>query len=301
MNKPEYSDLYKFIASLGVIMIASAVLLPWLILREPFDNQIRVSEISELTKTGQTLIDIRQNTALWFIKNILYISLIPAVLGLSLLIIGLLPWWRKQRLLDERDELENKKLEYEYSTSKMTNEQIMIKALEEIQEDLPEKEKVVESKGQVAAIQKYFRTEDMVITKFSNCYDSANVFSHQIISGSQVDFVVRLNKRERAIFDVKRVTNLVNISHQKRAMIDYLSHVVYSYNEATSGRKAYGIGIIIIGEENSKGFYIKNEEKITIKPTKDTVILIMTFTESEFIRLECTDLSTMIRNITNKG
>jgi hypothetical protein len=71
MNKPEYSDLYKFIASLGLILIAFSILLPWLFLRESFESLVSASDFANLTPTAQALIAYRQNTGLWFIQNII--------------------------------------------------------------------------------------------------------------------------------------------------------------------------------------------------------------------------------------
>jgi hypothetical protein len=95
MNKPEYSDLYKFIVSLGLILIAFAILLPWLFLRESFDSLVSASDIANLTPTAQTLITHRQNVALWIVQNIVWISAIPAILGFVSLVGGLFLWQRK--------------------------------------------------------------------------------------------------------------------------------------------------------------------------------------------------------------
>ena len=47
MSKFEYSDFYKFIASVGITLIALSVFVPWLFLKEPFDLLQRQDEIRQ--------------------------------------------------------------------------------------------------------------------------------------------------------------------------------------------------------------------------------------------------------------
>src|SRR3982751_5515029 len=101
MNKPEYSDLYKFVASVGVILISLALLFPWLLLRESFDALHKVSEIAELPQTAQQLLAYRQNTALWWVENVHWFSIILSIFGLAFLCIGVGFWRQKQSVLDE--------------------------------------------------------------------------------------------------------------------------------------------------------------------------------------------------------
>jgi hypothetical protein len=37
MDKFEFSDLYKFLVSAGIVLVGLAILLPWFYLKEPFD------------------------------------------------------------------------------------------------------------------------------------------------------------------------------------------------------------------------------------------------------------------------
>jgi hypothetical protein len=48
MKTLAYSDFYKFIVSIGIVLISLAVLFPWLLLRESFDITLSRSEIYEL-------------------------------------------------------------------------------------------------------------------------------------------------------------------------------------------------------------------------------------------------------------
>lgn len=35
--KFEFGDLYRFVVSLGVVLVSISILVPWLFLKEPFD------------------------------------------------------------------------------------------------------------------------------------------------------------------------------------------------------------------------------------------------------------------------
>jgi len=155
MNKPEFSDFYKFITSLGLLLIAFAFLLPWLFLRESFNSLVSVSDIATLTPTAQTFITYQQYASLWIIQNIKLLSIISAVLGLMLLFCGIILWFRKQRKLDTKEELETKKLLYE--TKKMEPEQIAEKWVGK-----------THTKEQLNIIENYIQIESSILINFRN-------------------------------------------------------------------------------------------------------------------------------------
>src|SRR4051794_30715311 len=99
MEKPEYGDLYKFIASVGVVLISLALVFPWLMLRESFDVFHKASEIGEMTQTAQEVIAYRQSTALWWVQNVGYFSAALATIGLVTLAVGVYFWRTKQQVV----------------------------------------------------------------------------------------------------------------------------------------------------------------------------------------------------------
>jgi hypothetical protein len=89
MTKLEFGDFYKFLVSLGSVLVALSLLLPWLFLRESFNALVSVSDISELTSSGQELVSHQQSSALWFVRNASWISGGFAIVGVALLTLGL--------------------------------------------------------------------------------------------------------------------------------------------------------------------------------------------------------------------
>ena len=98
----EFGDLYKFIVSSGVILIALAVLTPWLFLKEPFDLFRTEAELSQLTLMAQETVSRRQKLASYIVSLLPWLSATGAVAGVCLCGFGLIGWKKNQRVLDQR-------------------------------------------------------------------------------------------------------------------------------------------------------------------------------------------------------
>jgi hypothetical protein len=106
MTGIEYQDLRKFIASIGVAMIAFSLFLYWLVLKEPFDLQIKSDDIKLLTPTAQKIIEHRQEAVsdlIWYQPQI---SVVFFFLGLAVLLWALFEWKEKQQMTDQMEKME---------------------------------------------------------------------------------------------------------------------------------------------------------------------------------------------------
>lgn len=104
--KFEFGDLYKFVVSLGVVLISLSILAPWLFLREPFDLFKTEAELAAVGETARSAILMRQETVLFIIRFIPLFSLIGCAFGVTLIYIGLKRWHSNQLLLDEQTKIE---------------------------------------------------------------------------------------------------------------------------------------------------------------------------------------------------
>jgi hypothetical protein len=129
MEKIEYSDLNKFLVSIGVTLIIVAFLLPWLYLREPFDLTLTQDQISKLTQDAQAIITIRQSFILKTISYVRFASLGLFIAGLISVVIGLWRWIKKQQDLDERERIITATHKHNYK--KLTDDEITQKAQNE--------------------------------------------------------------------------------------------------------------------------------------------------------------------------
>lgn len=110
--KIEYDNFYKFIASVGLTLIAMSVICPWLFLKEPFDLRILQTELESFTPIAQTIIAERQCLIEEATKVIPWVSVVLFVLGLIVFVFGGWLWWdRTQRILDLQNETKLRLLE----------------------------------------------------------------------------------------------------------------------------------------------------------------------------------------------
>jgi hypothetical protein len=112
MNKIEFSDVNRFLASLGLISLGLAFFLPWFINKNNTLLIIEQKKVLELTPTAQLIIAKQQNI-LWAVNIILpYVSLGLILLGIVLLICGIRNWKKRQAVLDkiQDEELKSKEI-----------------------------------------------------------------------------------------------------------------------------------------------------------------------------------------------
>ena len=80
LNKIEFSDLYRFLTSIGLIFIASAFLIPWLFMKQEL-GVISISEYNDLIHSSKELVDNRINLNLLVIKALPFISMVFFIFG----------------------------------------------------------------------------------------------------------------------------------------------------------------------------------------------------------------------------
>ena len=104
--KFEFGDLYKFIVSLGVVLITLSILAPWMFLREPFDLFRPESEINALSDVAKAVVIKRQSAVSFIVSFIPWFSSIGSAVGMIFIFIGLKNWRKNQLHLDEQTRLD---------------------------------------------------------------------------------------------------------------------------------------------------------------------------------------------------
>jgi hypothetical protein len=104
--KFEFGDLYKFVVSLGVVLISLAVLAPWLFLKEPFDLFRSEAELKTVTQVARDAIQNRQEAVAFVLRYIAWFSGVAFACGVAFIYIGLKRWRANQVLLDEQTRIE---------------------------------------------------------------------------------------------------------------------------------------------------------------------------------------------------
>ncbi len=104
--KFEFGDLYRFVVSLGVVLISLSILVPWLFLKEPFDLFKTKEELEAITDIARSAILSRQQSIDWVLRFIPWFSAVGTACGIGFIYLGLKRWHTNQVLLDEQTKLE---------------------------------------------------------------------------------------------------------------------------------------------------------------------------------------------------
>lgn len=296
MTKLEFGDFYRFLVSLGTVLVALALILPWLFLRESFDALASVSDISELTSTAQRLIHHRQTSALWFVQRATWISGVMAFIGTAFLATGLILWWRKQRILDKRDWLKTEKLRQEVDS--MGPAEIAEKVIREVEKDTePEEEGEADrTLRRRSMVEDYFRIERIILNKLVTCFGDQRVMTHMRVRRTQYDAVV-LSDREGpdAIFEIKVALDM-NYLNAFNSGLRNLVLGTQTYRAATE-RKARGILLMVLPQAVPPSGLMDRYDEITKEEAKTHGVDIEFHfvAEDDLLRLGCSDLRLMIR------
>ena len=260
MTRLEYGDFYKFLVSLGMVLLGLSFVVPWLFLRESFGGMLTASDISGLTPTAQALLHYRQQAALWFVRSVWCISLALAIGGLVPLIMGTVLWVRKQRLLDQRDEIELRKLGLEVERLKreiepLTPGEIAMKAIGEISEEVE-----AEGPAELAAVESvttdirdYLRVEEMFFEKLVACYGEARVLTHQRRRHAEYDAILISDGPvlRDVVFEVKRLARHLSMDRFQTLVGRVIALIQdYAVLEARLSTSVVGILVLVVRERD---------------------------------------------------
>lgn len=111
LGNVQYATFYKFLVSLGLVLVAFALVIPWLLLHESFDLLIKQVDLLHLTPTAQRTIRHRQAIveAGSLIAPWLSVGLFLGGIGLSAF--GVARWRQRQEVMDRTEDLHLEKLQ----------------------------------------------------------------------------------------------------------------------------------------------------------------------------------------------
>lgn len=129
----EFGSLYKFVASIGLVLIVAAVVLPWILLQSTAVLLIPKRSIAALPDSAGETIERRQLLVAWVQDHLpIPIFVVLALVGLCLLGWALFKWAPSQQRSDANEQIALQKNEVEFQ--KLTRNEVEEKLKEEVAE-----------------------------------------------------------------------------------------------------------------------------------------------------------------------
>ena len=293
MPRFEYGDFYKFCVSLGIALIAAAVLLPWLFLREPFDLMLEASKLALLTPTAQRVVIARQQILVGLLPKIPWISVALLVLGIAGAISGLALWYRRQILRNKSEELTVRKKEKELSS--MSAEEITKKAVADIEPMVSSG--TLSLVTDVAAI-KFVAVEQEFQGRVRECIqDSYGILNNQRLGSAEYDVILQSLRSSEpdGIIEIKYITKGFKHSWlRESAMRLSLATELY---ETRLGRRSRPLLLVIFSTDDLRErseFRSLKETVMADLALRSTPIRIEVLSEKEVSQLPCDQLRRLV-------
>lgn len=293
MAQLEYGDYYKFIASAGIALLAGAVVIPWMFLREPFDLAVETSKIGLLTSDAQNIIHTRQHLIAVTINCLPLTSGLMAAAGTVLTGLGLYLWHTRQSVRNKNEDLQNAKLDKELKA--MTPEQIGTK----VENDFEDVEEVVPAQIPVQSRNAAFSAlavEQALLGRISSCLGSSmKVLSNQRLGNIEFDAIIRAKGTKRIILEIKYIRRGFNrgwLSETIKGLASRMALYTKTFDESTSG-----LVLVVIATTNSplsrKVLEISEELRIS-QPSRLDNIRVRTIYEADIATISCHEIREIV-------
>jgi hypothetical protein len=238
-----YSDFYRFLVSLGVLLMGMAFVFPWLFLREPFNLLLEVSKSATLTPAAQHILAVRQRWLDFAYVLLPWISGASFILGVAVSSVGLSKWWKKQR--DVIDPMEVASLR------SMTETQIAEKAQAEMEEGLATPAPIKTTGLPLAQVASYRRVEEQVAAKLADLFPTraVDVLMNMALDDVEYDAILRSKVPGWDwVVEVKYISKGFH-SGWLRAVISSVVARTATYVRAAR-RQAKAILVIVVGSDD---------------------------------------------------
>lgn len=133
MDKLQYDSFYKFMVSVGVILVAAPLVGLYYLLCNGNQILISQSEYGALSNTSMQFVQQRDQTILYVLKVLPWLLGGLIIVGLVCLIYGGIKWHSIQNEIDEQTRLKTK--EQKFNLEKLSTEEIVVKAFDEVADE----------------------------------------------------------------------------------------------------------------------------------------------------------------------
>ena len=265
MQKIDFGDINKFLVSIGIALIALAILTPYFYLKEDFGLYIKKEEILKFEEPIKEIIANKQYQVSKIQKIIPWTSLVLCLLGITSSFIGLKRWFKRQSKIDEKFDKELKKLDLEIET--LSPEEKIEKAKKEVQEiELAEQlESTTETTTYTtksSSYLNYMRIEQSIYQLFKNLKSpNFDILSEQKLGNRfYIDLLLKAKNKKFSdrIIEIKYFRNQLPTSSIQKSI--YQLNTYISYYKENTNKQVIPILLIIYKKDN-----INNERMLRSK------------------------------------
>ncbi len=263
MEKLKYDSLYKFIVSIGIIVIIAPFICLFGLLNNNEVVFISQNDINQLTETAQEIITLEQNYKYLLLSKpiVIFITIIiVSVIGIGIVIYGIIQWHNKvQKYEDKSRELSNELLERRLQT--LTPEEKENKIKEEVKQiETTEQTKELTNTLKEGQIDTYREIEEKVYKAIKRHFKNYKIFQEVRIEEQIYDCIALHTSNyllNDYIFEIKYFANIKAIKNRIEALKQTMIKQKLCYYNNTN-RYAKTVLVIIVKNFNEK---VKLENK----------------------------------------
>jgi len=291
IGKPEYSDLYKFVTSIGALLIFSSILIPWLFLQNPSEFPTNSWDISIITPIAQELINTRLEMVLWITRNLPWISGFIASTGVAFFVLGLYKWHKRQLTRDDLEELEKERRRKDLIKDSTPQDRVE----KSIEEETGEQKPVIGSPLTETILNTIIRNQQIerkVIDGIGKCYGFEKLRSEIKIGQLVVDLMLELSHDKTILFEIAYASDLGQLRNKLNKMSETLSEAKNSLEIVDNSTEILLKAVIVVGFD-SENLLLQAKNWIEAFLTSKNVIL-LTIEQVDRLDLDCCYLKNLI-------
>ena len=255
-NKIEFSDLYKFLTSIGLLFIVSAFIIPWLLINQNTGLFISQAEYNLLLEKSKELVIERISFSLFIIQILPWISGALLIIGIILTFFGLRKWKKKQKMVDETDMYNLDILKAKILSPKDADAKAEKEIKEQIQSDENQSEisknesskieNIEELKTNLKGVEKIFFDK---IREY-NSFKYEPQFNVRLDDNYEVDILLKSTiptKHLDRYVEIKYQQNRLNMEYFKKSFGSVVKLMNYVHSKTRKRERGY---LIFIYKEN---------------------------------------------------
>lgn len=238
LERIDFSDIYKFIASIGLVLIIAAILLPIFLFQFNVVKNYQSIDLKIISETVRQSIQLQDKLIYWLINFWWLLSSLCLLSGSIIFGYGIRKWGKRQAVIDKLQDL-----------------------------DLQEKEKIIMPASQEEVNKKLNEDVDEIEddnSKKPSILQSYNIFENKVVNSIRTnDPNIKINHNARVnnfIYDliiIKRLSNQERL-HEVCEIKYYQKEIFYSYVQ-------HGISSFLLAVANYDKFVAADDSRINVR------------------------------------